>query len=111
MKSNSSSEEEDRMGADEMEAVRHAPEDRRMAAWDELRSRVETCNRCGLCGTRTRTVFGQGTTRTPLVFVGEKPKADKDRKGQARRPHAGTREVGERHKAEQELMDKTRDCA
>lgn len=71
------------MGADGMGAARDAPEDRRAAAWDELRARVETCDRCGLCGTRTRTVFGQGTARTPLVFVGEGPGADEDREGLA----------------------------
>ena len=67
------------MSADETRDERHATEDRRAVAWDELRSRVETCDRCGLCGTRTRTVFGQGMTRTPLVFVGEGPGADEDR--------------------------------
>lgn len=46
------------MSADETRDERHATEDRRAVAWDELRSRVETCDRCGLCGTRTRTVFG-----------------------------------------------------
>ena len=71
------------MGADGMGAARNAPEDRRAAAWDELRARVETCDRCGLCGTRTHTVFGQGTARTPLVFVGEGPGADEDREGLA----------------------------
>ena len=71
------------MSADETRDERHATEDRRAVAWDELRSRVETCDRCGLCAARTRTVFGQGAVRTPLVFVGEGPGADEDREGLA----------------------------
>ncbi|MCR5347931.1 MAG: uracil-DNA glycosylase [Fretibacterium sp.] len=57
--------------------------DVRNKAWEELRSRVEGCQRCGLCRTRTKTVFGQGSVDTPLVFVGEGPGADEDASGVA----------------------------
>ncbi|MBQ9565476.1 MAG: uracil-DNA glycosylase [Synergistaceae bacterium] len=52
-------------------------------AWSELRERVASCQRCGLCQTRTNTVFGQGSTQTPLVLVGEGPGADEDASGLA----------------------------
>ena len=52
-------------------------------AWEELRNRVLSCQRCGLCRTRTNTVFGQGSVHTPLVFVGEGPGEDEDKSGQA----------------------------
>ena len=68
---------------EEMKDVRRIPADRYASAWDELRARVEACDRCGLCAARTRTVFGQGAVRTPLVFVGEGPGADEDREGLA----------------------------
>ena len=53
------------------------------AAWEELRGRVAACRRCGLCETRTNTVFGQGAVRTPIVMVGEGPGADEDAQGLA----------------------------
>lgn len=55
----------------------------REAAWEELRGRVAACRRCGLCETRTNTVFGQGAVRTPIVMVGEGPGADEDAQGLA----------------------------
>ncbi|WP_298780432.1 uracil-DNA glycosylase [uncultured Fretibacterium sp.] len=55
----------------------------RDAAWEELRGRVAACRRCGLCETRTNTVFGQGAVHTPIVMVGEGPGADEDAQGLA----------------------------
>ncbi|MDR1049243.1 MAG: uracil-DNA glycosylase, partial [Synergistaceae bacterium] len=61
-----------------------APENgKRAAAWTELRARVAACERCKLCRTRTKTVFGQGAEDTPLVFVGEGPGEDEDLQGLA----------------------------
>jgi len=57
--------------------------DKRAAAWEELRKRVAACDRCELGLTRTNVVFGQGSTETPLVFVGEGPGADEDQQGLA----------------------------
>jgi len=42
---------------------------------------VRGCERCGLHKHRTQTVFGVGKARPELVFVGEGPGADEDRKG------------------------------
>lgn len=53
------------------------------AGWEELRQRVASCQGCELCRTRTNTVFGQGSTRTSLVFVGEGPGEDEDKSGLA----------------------------
>ena len=55
----------------------------REAAWEELRGRVAACRRCGLCETRTNTVFGQGAVHTSIVMVGEGPGADEDAQGLA----------------------------
>jgi len=57
--------------------------DRRIEAWEELKTRVATCDRCELGLTRINVVFGQGAVKTPLVFVGEGPGADEDEQGQA----------------------------
>ncbi len=46
-------------------------------------TRVKPCIRCGLCKTRTKTVFGQGSPAARIVFVGEAPGADEDRTGLA----------------------------
>lgn len=51
------------------------------AAWEELRARVASCERCELCRTRKNTVFGSGAVNTPLVVVGEGPGADEDEQG------------------------------
>jgi len=42
---------------------------------------VSTCRKCGLCDSRTQTVFARGTGRTRIMFVGEAPGADEDRQG------------------------------
>ncbi|GHV46183.1 uracil-DNA glycosylase [Synergistales bacterium] len=53
------------------------------SAWKDLQARVSVCEKCGLCQTRTNTVFGQGNVDSPLVFVGEGPGAEEDEKGLA----------------------------
>lgn len=40
------------------------------------------CKRCGLCQTRTNIVFGVGNAEAKIMFVGEAPGADEDRKGE-----------------------------
>lgn len=48
-----------------------------------LRGIVERCARCPeLAGQRTRTVFGVGSVDARVLFVGEAPGADEDRKGE-----------------------------
>ena len=50
--------------------------------WPELRERVAACRACGLCETRTQTVFGVGSVQAPLMVVGEAPGAEEDRQGE-----------------------------
>jgi DNA polymerase len=50
--------------------------------WPELRARVAACTRCGLCNTRTQTVFGVGNQGAEWLIVGEAPGADEDRQGE-----------------------------
>ncbi|MBK9967813.1 MAG: uracil-DNA glycosylase [Holophagales bacterium] len=46
-----------------------------------VQSAVAACQLCGLCRTRTQTVFADGTGRSRLMFVGEAPGADEDASG------------------------------
>ena len=49
----------------------------------EVRTRVEVCELCPhLAKSRTQTVFGVGDPEAELMFVGEAPGADEDRKGE-----------------------------
>ncbi len=49
--------------------------------WASLEASVASCTRCGLCETRTQTVFGTGARDAPLMIVGEGPGADEDAQG------------------------------
>lgn len=42
---------------------------------------ASVCRACGLCETRQNVVFGVGSAKVPLVFIGEAPGADEDRQG------------------------------
>ncbi len=50
--------------------------------WDALQQAVSNCRACGLCETRTRTVFGVGDQQARLMIIGEAPGADEDRQGE-----------------------------
>lgn len=50
--------------------------------WDELEATVRDCRLCGLCETRTQTVFGTGDRKARLMVVGEAPGAEEDRQGE-----------------------------
>lgn len=50
--------------------------------WEELAAAVAGCRACGLCETRTRTVFGVGDRGADLMVIGEAPGADEDRQGE-----------------------------
>lgn len=50
--------------------------------WAALASRVAACRACGLCETRTQTVFGVGNRQARLLVIGEAPGADEDREGE-----------------------------
>ena len=50
--------------------------------WRALQSAVADCRACGLCETRTQTVFGVGNREAALLVIGEAPGADEDREGE-----------------------------
>jgi uracil-DNA glycosylase len=51
-----------------------------------LRQETLGCTRCGLAGSRTQVVFGEGNPQADLVVVGEAPGAEEDQSG---RPFVG----------------------
>ena len=53
---------------------------------EELRKIHRDCTRCPLGSGRTKLVFGSGTSRAPLMFIGEGPGADEDARGE---PYVG----------------------
>jgi uracil-DNA glycosylase len=52
------------------------------AGWAELEAAVAGCQACGLCATRTQTVFGVGSTQAQWLVVGEAPGEQEDLKGE-----------------------------
>ena len=50
--------------------------------WDGLAQAVADCRACGLCETRTRTVFGVGDTQADWLIVGEAPGENEDLQGE-----------------------------
>jgi uracil-DNA glycosylase family 4 len=50
--------------------------------WATLEQTVAGCRACGLCERRRNTVFGVGDPNAELMFVGEAPGEDEDRKGE-----------------------------
>jgi len=50
--------------------------------WDTLAAEVRQCTACGLCKTRTQTVFGVGDRRAEWLVIGEAPGADEDQQGE-----------------------------
>ena len=71
-------------GVNAIPAVRRAPA--AVAALAALEQEVIACTRCPLSRTRTRHVFGEGSPRAKLVFVGEAPGREEDLQG---RPFVG----------------------
>lgn len=49
--------------------------------WDELQSTVAACARCGLCQSRTQTVFGSGNKQADWLLIGEAPGQQEDLQG------------------------------
>ena len=73
-------------GADFLPAPRtdvaRKPDEEVPAEFAAFRSKVLECRKCGLCETRKQVVFGVGSLKSPLVFVGEAPGAYEDAKGE-----------------------------
>ncbi len=67
-----------RPAADEVGAASAAPAG---LGWEDLEVAVAGCTRCGLCRSRTQTVFGTGDRAAALMVVGEAPGAEEDRQG------------------------------
>jgi uracil-DNA glycosylase len=57
-----------------------------MSTLDELRAEASGCRACPLWQTGTQTVFGEGSARAKVVFVGEQPGDQEDKQG---RPFVG----------------------
>lgn len=53
------------------------------AALARVAETIAGCEVCGLCGSRSRTVPGQGHPQPDILFVGEGPGAEEDRQGLA----------------------------
>ncbi|HTH44710.1 MAG TPA: uracil-DNA glycosylase [Oxalicibacterium sp.] len=49
--------------------------------WEQLKAAVAPCTKCGLCQTRTQTVFGVGDQHAKWLFVGEGPGRNEDAQG------------------------------
>ncbi|MBK7544050.1 MAG: uracil-DNA glycosylase [Candidatus Competibacteraceae bacterium] len=73
-------------GAGERAATPPADESReaRIAhlEWSDLQATVRQCTACGLCHSRTQTVFGVGDRQAEWLVIGEAPGADEDRQGE-----------------------------
>ncbi len=48
---------------------------------DELYAVCDACTACGLCKTKTNTVFGKGNPHARLMFIGEAPGESEDKQG------------------------------
>jgi uracil-DNA glycosylase len=59
-----------------------APSALRHLGWPELRAAVAECRACGLCESRTQTVFGVGHAQADWMVVGEAPGEQEDLKGE-----------------------------
>lgn len=51
-------------------------------AWPDLADSVAGCTACGLCESRTQTVFGVGDTQADWMLVGEAPGENEDLQGE-----------------------------
>jgi uracil-DNA glycosylase family 4 len=49
---------------------------------EQIAAEARACRQCGLCETRTQAVPGVGSAASGIVFVGEAPGADEDRRGE-----------------------------
>jgi uracil-DNA glycosylase family 4 len=50
--------------------------------WTKLENQVATCKLCALHKTRTKTVFGVGSKKAHIMFIGEAPGANEDIQGE-----------------------------
>lgn len=57
-------------------------QDRATETLESVQADLGDCRRCALCRRRTHIVFGAGNPRARLVFVGEGPGREEDRRGE-----------------------------
>jgi DNA polymerase len=62
--------------------VAASPTPESTSVWQTLEDEVRGCTRCGLCQTRTQTVFGVGERRAELLVIGEAPGQEEDAQGE-----------------------------
>ena len=62
-------------------AVSEGPTVPPQASLEALRAFIGDCRRCKLCETRNKIVYGDGSDKARLMFVGEGPGADEDAQG------------------------------
>jgi uracil-DNA glycosylase family 4 len=67
--------------APDLRVVRDSP-GKEPAEWATLRQTVTQCRKCGLCESRSQTVFGVGDRKARWMIVGEAPGAEEDRQGE-----------------------------
>lgn len=60
----------------------NAPDTPEGLDWTALEDTVRVCRKCGLCESRTQTVFGTGDRQARLMVIGEAPGAEEDRQGE-----------------------------
>ena len=65
-----------------VEAARSSRPDVAALDWPALRQTVAECQACGLCASRTQTVFGVGHERAHWMVVGEAPGEQEDLSGE-----------------------------
>jgi len=53
----------------------------RQPSLDEVGAHLGDCQRCGLCEKRSKIVFGDGNPNADILFVGEGPGAEEDKRG------------------------------
>jgi uracil-DNA glycosylase len=58
-----------------------APVDSAALGWEELEAQALACRRCRLAEGRNKVVFGSGNREADLLFIGEGPGAEEDRRG------------------------------
>ncbi len=68
--------------ATSMPSATTAPSALTSLGWPELRAAVAECRACGLCESRTQTVFGVGHPEADWMVVGEAPGEQEDLKGE-----------------------------
>lgn len=60
----------------------HSAQNEGDAIWKELQHEVSMCRACGLCESRTQTVFGVGDRQAEWLLIGEAPGQSEDLQGE-----------------------------